>query len=92
MTRSIKPAVSAVKLHNSSNIRFRNVHVNGESGFAGCDEKGCGTFLRASKFPFENAIEDATTKAFVRALRRKVSLMGLHFAISNRTRPRLYTS
>jgi hypothetical protein len=66
VTRSIKPAVTAVKLHNSSNIRFRNVHVNGESGFAGCDEKGCGTFLRASKFPFENAIEDATNRTFVR--------------------------
>jgi hypothetical protein len=66
VTRSIKPAVAAVKLHNSSDIRFRNVHVNGESGFAGCDEKGCGTYLRASKFAFENAIEDVTAKAFVR--------------------------
>lgn len=66
VTRSIKPAVTAVRLHNSSNIRFRNVHVNGESGFAGCNEKGCGTYLRASKFPFENAIEDATNKTFVR--------------------------
>jgi hypothetical protein len=66
VTRSIKPAVSAVKLSNSSNIRFRNVHVNGESGFAACDEKGCGTYLRASKYPFENAIEDVSNKAFVR--------------------------
>ncbi|MFA9216842.1 MAG: glycosyl hydrolase family 28-related protein, partial [Sphingomonadaceae bacterium] len=60
VTRSIKPAISAVKISNSSDIRFRNVHVNGESGFAGCDEKGCGTYLRASKYPFENAIEDVT--------------------------------
>jgi hypothetical protein len=66
VTRSIKPAVSAVKLTNSSNIRFRNVHVNGESGFAACDERGCGTYLRASKYPFENAIEDVSNKAFVR--------------------------
>ena len=66
VTRSIKPAVVAVKVTNSSDIRFRNVHVNGESGFAGCDEKGCGTYLRASKYPFENAIEDVTNKAFVR--------------------------
>jgi hypothetical protein len=66
VTRSIKPAVSAVKVSNSTNIRFRNVHVNGESGFAGCDEKGCGTYLRASKYPFENAIEDVSNKAFVR--------------------------
>ncbi len=66
VTRSIKPAISAVKLSNSSNIRFRNMHVNGESGFAACDDKGCGTYLRASKYPFENAIEDVTSKAFVR--------------------------
>ena len=66
VTRSIKPAFSAVKLSNSSNIRFRNVHVNGESGFAACDDKGCGTYLRASKYPFENAIEDVSSKAFVR--------------------------
>jgi hypothetical protein len=66
VTRSIKPAITAVRLNNASNIRFRNVHVNGESGFAGCDDKGCGTYLRASKFPFENAIEDVTSKAFVR--------------------------
>jgi hypothetical protein len=66
VTRSIKPAVTAVKISNSSDIRFRNVHVNGESGFAGCNEHGCGTYLRASKFPFENAIEDVTAKAFVR--------------------------
>ena len=51
-------ARSAVKLFNSTDIRFRNVHVNAESGFASCDDNGCGTFLRASKFPFENAIED----------------------------------
>ncbi|MES3020294.1 MAG: glycosyl hydrolase family 28-related protein [Pseudomonadota bacterium] len=66
VTRSIKPAVTAVKVSNSSDIRFRNVHVNGESGFAGCDEKGCGTYLRASKYPFENAIEDVSNKTFVR--------------------------
>ena len=66
VTRSIKPAATAVKLHNATDIRFRNVHVNGESGFAGCDEQGCGTYLRASKFPFENAIEDVSNKTFVR--------------------------
>jgi hypothetical protein len=60
VTRSIKPMDAAVKLYNSSGIRFRNVHVNGESGFASCDDKGCGTYLRASKYPFENAIKDMT--------------------------------
>ncbi len=58
VTRSIKPMDAAVKLYNVSDIRFRNVHVNAESGFASCDDKGCGTYTRASKYPFENAMED----------------------------------
>ena len=47
-------------------IRFRNVHVNAESGYAICDENGCGTFLRVSKFPYENAIQDVTHHLEVR--------------------------
>lgn len=66
VTRSYAPVRSAVKLFNSSDIRFRNVHVNGESGYAACDDEGCGTFLRASKYPFENAVEDVTRKLVVR--------------------------
>jgi len=60
VTRTFKPAPMAVRLERVSGIRFRNVHVNGESGFAGCDASGCTTFLRASKFPYENAIVDVT--------------------------------
>jgi sugar lactone lactonase YvrE len=66
VTRSYAPARSAVKLFNSSDIRFRNVHVNAESGYASCDDEGCGTFLRASKYPFENAIEDVSRGLVVR--------------------------
>jgi len=66
VTRSIKPAPSAVKITNSSDIRFRNVHVNGESGFATCDDNGCATYLRASKYPYENAIVDVTRNLQVR--------------------------
>ncbi|MEC3947497.1 glycosyl hydrolase family 28-related protein [Sphingobium sp. HWE2-09] len=66
VTRTYAPEESAVKLTNSSAIRFRNVHINAESGFATCDDEGCGTFLRASKYPFDNAIEDVTAKRFVR--------------------------
>ena len=51
MTRSRAPFSAAVRLYNSSNIRFRNVHVNAESGLGICDTNGCGTYLRASKFP-----------------------------------------
>jgi hypothetical protein len=66
VTRSIKPAPAAVMLTNSSDIRFRNVHVNGESGFATCDDNGCATYLRASKYPYENAIVDVSSKIEVR--------------------------
>ena len=66
VTRTIKPMDAAVKLYNSGDIRFRNVHVNAESGFASCDAKGCGTYTRASKFPFENAIKDMTRRQEVR--------------------------
>jgi hypothetical protein len=66
VTRSYHPAETAVKLFNSTDIRFRNVHINAESGVALCDEDGCGTYLRASKYPFENAIQDKTRKLEVR--------------------------
>jgi sugar lactone lactonase YvrE len=66
VTRSRAPFSSAVRLYNSENIHFRNVHVNAESGYAICDRNGCGTFLRVSKFPYENAIEDATHHLEVR--------------------------
>jgi hypothetical protein len=66
VTRSYHPAKTAVKLFNSSDIRFRNVHINAESGVALCDKIGCGTYLRASRYPFENAIQDETRKLEVR--------------------------
>lgn len=60
VTRSRAPFPAAVRLYHCENIHFRNVHVNAESGYAICDQNGCGTFLRVSKFPYENAIEDVT--------------------------------
>jgi hypothetical protein len=66
VTRSIKPAPTAVRITNSSGIRFRNVAVNAESGFPTCDENGCTTYLRASKYPYENAITDVTNGLEVR--------------------------
>lgn len=66
VTRSRAPYPAAVRLYNSSGIRFRNVHVNAESGYAYCDAGGCGTFLRASKYPYENAIQDVTHHLQVR--------------------------
>lgn len=66
VTRSYHPARSAVLLYNSGDIRFRNVHVNAESGYASCEPEGCGTFLRASKYPFDNTIEDVTRRLLLR--------------------------
>jgi hypothetical protein len=66
VTRSLEPAPAAVTLYGSTGIRFRNVHVNAESGFSTCDANGCGTYLRASKFPYENAIRDVTRGTEVR--------------------------
>ena len=66
VTRSIKPAPTAVKIANSSDIRFRNVIVNAESGFPTCDDEGCFAYLRASKYAYENAITDMGTHLVVR--------------------------
>ncbi len=66
VTRSRAPFPAAVRIYRSSNIHFRNVHVNAESGYGICDDNGCGTFLRLSKFPYENAIEDVTHHLEVR--------------------------
>ncbi|MES2441183.1 MAG: glycosyl hydrolase family 28-related protein [Pseudomonadota bacterium] len=66
VTRSIKPAPAAIRLYNSDDIHLRNVHVNAESGYAFCDGGGCGTYLRASKFPFENSVQDMTRRLEVR--------------------------
>jgi hypothetical protein len=66
VTRSRAPFPAAVRLYHSGDIHFRNVHVNAESGYAICDQNGCGTFLRVSKFPYENSIEDITHHLEVR--------------------------
>jgi hypothetical protein len=66
VTRSRAPFPAAVRLYNSGNIRFRNVHVNAESGIGFCNQDGCHTFLRLSKFPFENSIQDMTHHLEVR--------------------------
>ena len=66
VTRSGAPFPAAVRLYHSSNIHFRNLHVNAESGYATCDKNGCATFLRVSKFPYENAIQDMTHHLEVR--------------------------
>ncbi|MGA3101682.1 MAG: glycosyl hydrolase family 28-related protein [Terracidiphilus sp.] len=66
VTRSRAPFPAAVRLYHSGNIHFRNVLINAESGYPICDDNGCGTFLRVSKFPYENAIQDVTHNLEVR--------------------------
>jgi len=66
VTRSRAPFNTAIRIFNSSDIHFRNVHVNAESGYGACDNNGCGTFLRLSKFPYENSIVDITHHLEVR--------------------------
>jgi hypothetical protein len=66
VTRTRKPAAAAAKVYNSRDIRFRNVAVNAESGLGTCDENGCATFLRLTKYPYENAIHDVTSGLEVR--------------------------
>lgn len=66
VTRSHSPFPAAARISNSTDIRFRNMRVNAESGYGTCDENGCGTFLRVSRFPYENAIQDMKTGREVR--------------------------
>jgi sugar lactone lactonase YvrE len=66
VTRSHMPAPAALRVYNSSDIRLRNVHVKAESGYGICDENGCGTFLRASRFPYDNSVQDMTHRLDVR--------------------------
>lgn len=66
VTRSRAPFPAAVRLYNSGGIHFRNVLANAESGIPDCDDEGCWTYLRVSKYPYEDAIQDVTHHLVVR--------------------------
>src|SRR3569833_2158545 len=66
-TRTLGPAPSAARVYRSHDIHFRNVHVNAENEFATNDSKDCATFLRLSKFSYDNAIQDMSYCLDVRA-------------------------
>jgi hypothetical protein len=66
VTRTVGPFPAAARLYASRDIHFRNVHVNGESGIATCDGDDCTTFLRLTKYPYENSIQDMTSGLEVR--------------------------
>ncbi len=67
VTHMEKPFPYAVRVADSNNIHFRNVHVDANSSIGLCDASGvCRQAVRSNKVPFENAIVDQTLHAEVR--------------------------
>jgi hypothetical protein len=67
VTHMEQPFPYAVLITDSSDIRFRNVHVDANSSIGLCDTTGnCRQAVRSNKVPFENAIVDQTLHAEVR--------------------------
>jgi sugar lactone lactonase YvrE len=57
----------AVRVADSNDIRFRNVHVDANSSIGLCDAQGeCRQAVRSNKVPYENAIVDESLHAEVR--------------------------
>jgi hypothetical protein len=62
-----KPFPYAVRVADSTNIRFRNAHVDANSSIALCDASGaCRQAVRSNKVPYEDAIVDESLHAEVR--------------------------
>ena len=67
VTHMEKPFPYAVRIADSSNIHFRNVHVDANSSIGLCDAEGaCRQAVRSNKVPFEDAIVDQTLHTAVR--------------------------
>ncbi len=66
VVRSYHPVPYAIGIYDSSDIHFRNVHVDSNSAMAQCDEAGCRQIARSSKVSFDNCIFDQTLHAEVR--------------------------
>jgi sugar lactone lactonase YvrE len=67
VTHMEKPFPYAVRVADSTNIHFRNVHVDANSSIGLCDASGaCRQAVRSNKVPFENTIVDQTLHAEVR--------------------------
>jgi hypothetical protein len=66
VVRSYHPVSYAIRVSESSEIRFRNVHVDSNSAMATCSEAGCRQVTRSSKVSYENCITDSTSGAEVR--------------------------
>jgi sugar lactone lactonase YvrE len=67
VTHMEKPFPYAVRVADSKDIRFRNVHVDANSSIGLCDLQGvCRQAVRSNKVPFENTIVDETLHVEVR--------------------------
>ncbi|HEY0263095.1 MAG TPA: glycosyl hydrolase family 28-related protein [Granulicella sp.] len=67
VTHSYQPVPYAIRIYDSSDLRFRNVHVDNNSAAGMCDAPGeCRQFGRANKVGYENAIFDQMHHAEVR--------------------------
>lgn len=67
VTHMEKPFPYAVRVADSSDIHFRNVHVDANSSIGLCNGAGvCRQAVRSNKVPFEDAIVDDTLHAAVR--------------------------
>ncbi len=67
VVHSYEPFPYAVLIQDSSDIRFRNVHVDSNSSMAQCDASGgCRQYVRSSKVSYDNSIFDPTQHVEVR--------------------------
>jgi sugar lactone lactonase YvrE len=67
VTHMEQPFPYAVRVADSRNIHFRNVHVDANSSIGLCNSDGtCRQAVRSNKVPFEEAITDQTLHAEVR--------------------------
>jgi len=66
VVRSYHPFPYAIHMSESSDIRFRNIHVDSNSAMSQCDDAGCRQYTRSSKVSYENCIVDATLHTEVR--------------------------
>ena len=67
VTHMEKPFPYAVRVASSTNIHFRNVHVDANSSIGLCNATGeCRQAVRSNKVPFEDAIVDQTLHSAVR--------------------------
>ena len=67
VVRSYRPFPYAIRISDSRDIRFRNVHVDSNSSMGYCPESGeCRQYVRSSKFSYGTCILDTTLNAEVR--------------------------